>query len=458
MKKFLKASVSLALAAAMTVSAGISVFADTAMQTRSTLKTDIVAAGSYSNWEGVSNVTQFKDNNGNFCFAYDLDSQVVAAKVDSNGKLTGYVVMTKKHPIFGTVICDKDGNYYVVTGEENKTSNTQKETVFISKYDKNGKHIATVGDNGSSSLASYYDSSFYTKIPFDAGCCSAAINGNILTVNYAREMYNTHQSNSVFSIDISTMKKVDMGVCYNSHSFAQRVIPFKDGFVYASEGDCYNRAFTIYSVDINGNKKTAYGSDIFHFWVRKNALNDGDMRSLNNNFAHMGGLAAINDNKVAFVGTSAKSLNSNAQKEKEQLFIQIFDPFKDLTKSSAYTTSGTRSGTGGNNGNESVTDYGVVWLTDLKDETVSNPQVVSTKDGKIVVLFELKNSKNAFLGTYYMVLDQNGKIITKMTRFSEKAHLDPYIMPISTDAGIFWVGNNNDSSDKNVYINILKLS
>ena len=169
----------------------------------------VKCVGQYINWDGVTNVAQFVGSNGDLSFAYDGDGYVTVVNT-SGGKVLSRVKLAKKHPLFGTVTCDNKGNYYLVTGETNEGENTSKETVFISKYDKNGSHIKTTGDNGSSSLAYYYDNSFYTKIPFSGGNCDAAINGNILTVNDARAMYSGHQSISVFSVNTATMVKINI--------------------------------------------------------------------------------------------------------------------------------------------------------------------------------------------------------------------------------------------------------
>ena len=47
------------------------------------------------------------------------------------------------------------------------------------------------------------------------------------------------------------------------------------------------------------------------------------MYVVNENFAHMGGLTALTDGRVAFVAQSAKSLNSSAYNEKEDIDIFI---------------------------------------------------------------------------------------------------------------------------------------
>ena len=403
----------------------------------------VAASGRYSNWDGVTNVAQFTDGEGNLCFAVDDNSVVTVYRTNSDREVVQTIPLTKQHPLFGTAICDANGNFYLVTGETNATEDTSVETVFISKYDSNGNLVATTGDNGSSSLPFYYDPDFYTKEPFEGGNCDAAIHGNVLTVSYARHMYNGHQSISVFSVNIDDMSKVNVGDFYQSHSFAQRVVSTKDGFVYMSEGDCYDRAFTSFYVKLSdaGAHVSDREAKVFDFWVEDGALEKGNMFVVNDNFAHMGGLAALSDGRVAFVSQSAQSLNTNAASEKEEIFIQIFDPNGDLSTADAYTTMGVRSGLAGNNGRDEVTNYGVKWLTSYgTGATVSNVQTVAVADDKIIVLYELTEGYT-YKGVYCMVLDANGEVISPATLYSATARLNPCEMPVVSNGEVCWVCN-----------------
>lgn len=451
-----KIAVSLAIAFCAVSLCAVPIYADT-HQYDTNISLDVEANGMYDNWDGTSNVAQFIDNYGRFCFAYDGNTYVTVVIMDKNNtSIENTISLKKQHSIFGTAICDDKGNFYLVTGGENETDDTSRETVFISKYDKNGNHVKTVGDDGSSSLDYYYDNSFHTKLPFSSGNCAAAINGDFLSVNYARKMYSGHQSNSVFTVNINSMENVRIGSNYNSHSFAQRVIPFRDGFVYASEGDCYERAFTIHTYS---NKKMSAGKDIFHFWVRKNAFKDYNMRDVNNNFAHMGGIANINNDLVVFAGTSARSLSSNAKTENEELFIQIFNPTKGLDSASSFVTSGTRSGIAGRNGDENVTDYGVKWLYPLNSENkVKNPQIVSAGDDRAVVLIENYSSDNRYLGVYYIIIDSKGEVVGDAKCFSTTAKLNPCVMPVFSNDCIYWAGNCYSDRSNNLYCFKLSLS
>lgn len=422
--------------------------ADTLASYNTKIKKEVIAEGWYSNWDGVSNVAQFVNEKGRYSFAYDDGKYVVVVRTKNGKASKNTIKLKKKHSIFGDIVCDSKGNYYVVTGENNDTEDTEKNTIFISKYDKNGKHIKTVGDNGSAGLGYWYGSGFYAKRPFHGGNCDAAINGDVLTVNYAREMYSGHQSNTAFTINTKTMKKIDIGNIYNSHSFAQRAIPYKDGFILASEGDCYSRAFTINYAAKDGSFN--HEGDSFHFWVKEGTLSDWNMSVLNNNYARMGGVAAVNDSTVCLVGQSVKALDQKANTQNQQIFIQIFDPTADLSREDTYVTKGTRSGMSGPNGNEKVTDYGVKWLTKSNTHTYSEPQVVSDGKGHIIVLFEERAPKDSYskkyLGVYYMVLNEKGEVITPKTLYSSSAQLNSCEMPVYAEGTVYWTANEyNDS-------------
>lgn len=467
LKKTLRILICTAIAAAMAAAVPPAVSADEASWVKTSITKDITDIdGQYPYWDGVSPIAQFQYIDGSFCLAVDGTDEITIYKTDESGALTsGSIKLKKAHPVFGTVICDSNGRFYAITGEINETSDTSKETVFISKYNASGgSPIMTVGNNGSSGLQSYHGSGYNTKIPFDSGV-SAAINGTTLAVHYGREMYNGHQANSVWAININLMSTIQGTAWISSHSFAHRAIPYGDGFLFVSEGDCNERAFSTYAIETSSRSVLKYNKGYtFHFWVEPNAHNDGKWGVLNNNYAHLAGIVSLSNGKAAMVGTAAPSLTSAAAAEKEKLFVQIFDPYADLSKESSYVTKGSRSGLTGPNGDQKVTNYGVKWLVDYDDSTIENPQVVVTDDDKIVILFERGDRYpwtigwhyKTYNGVYYMVLDSEGNEITPPTLFSKTARLNPCTMPIYTNGAIYWAGNMNGDK-KTVYVNVLKI-
>ena len=178
------------------------------------------------------------------------------------------------------------------------------------------------------------------------------------------------------------------------------------------------------------------------------------MHILNNNFAHLGGVADLGNGKVILTATSAKSLSSSAEKESEQLFIQIFDPTYDLTRATGYVTSGVRSGVGGANGNQAITDYGVKFLTNFSDVTISKPQIASG-NGKAVIFYEARKS-GKYYGVYYIVVSSDGSVVQKSTKFSDKATLNDCEMPVYAD-GKFWWTSNEYNGDEKLHIYSLEL-
>lgn len=448
--KILKRTIVSLLVPALIAALPVTAYGAVEYAKKTKIKHTVKAVGSYDNWEGVSTVSQFIGSDGEFWFAYDNNNNITVVST-SGGVVKNKLDLEKQHSLFGAVCSDSLGNLYVVTGEENDSDTADRDTIFISKYDSQGQLIATVGNNGSSSLADYYDTSFCTKTPFDAGNCDVDINDRYLAVNYGRSMYNGHQSNSVWVIDTDSMETVFPGSdgIYSSHSFGQRTVRYKGGFLFASEGDAYNRAFTISRWDLE--KNSINENDIFHFWLPSDSSED--MSIVNDNFAHMGDLAVLSDGKAAFTATSAPSMTSDAKEENEQVFIQIFDPESDLSNGEGYVTTGDRNGTTGLNGNTSATDYGVKWLTEGNKFRYRNPQMVST-GSELVILYEKYSKKNKLKGVFYTILDSSGNVIADSKKFKKSASLNPCETPVYTNGYLYWVSNNSGKKGKLIIFRI----
>ena len=173
---------------------------------------------------------------------------------------------------------------------------------------------------------------------------------------------------------------------------------------------------------------------------------------LNNNFAHMGNICNIGNGNISFVASSVKAMSSKAEKQSEQIFIQIFDPSKDLKQESAYITTGKRSGIAGKNGDQNKTNYGVKWLTSYKSGKIANPQAVADADGNTYVLYERYDKNNQYLGIYRITVDAKGNVTQKAKKISKTAHLNSCETPILIDDAIYWCGNKDRDYDYNLYV------
>lgn len=374
-----------------------------------------------ANWANVSSGQQFLYKNEGLAYAYAYDDNLIIQT--PNSKLS----IKMQYPLLGDVISDEDGNFYIVWGRTGQSSS--EETMFISKYSSNGEQLSTTGFKGESVM----NADGNTKIPFDAGNCTSAIGNGRLMVNYAREMYNGHQSNGVIGVNLSDMSPVTFSsiwdIPYASHSFNQSIIWSKNvnQFIYANHGDAYDRGFVVASN--LGNQL------LFHFYLEPNA--NYDMYIVNKTFAQLGNLAETRKG-IALVGASAKSIGEAAKNEKQNLFIQIFNP-SEKNSASSYIGGTERQGETSmdinDNSNTSltkVTDYGVNWLTQYTKTDVIAPQVVAA-DNRLVILWTTEKD------SFYMLLSEDGTIIKPATSL-KGLPLNSYERPLFYDNAVYWVG------------------
>lgn len=380
-----------------------------------------------SNWASVSPLQQFKYMDEGLAYAYKSEGMLNIVTPSNN------IEIPMEYPLLGDVISDDDGNFYVVWGRKNENDIYNIETIFISKYSDDGEHIETTGFVGESIMG--VDGN--TKSPFDFGNCDSAIGDGILMVNYGRSMYNGHQSNNVIGVRMRDMSPVEFDSVwerpYTSHSFNQRVIwsEHADDFVYADHGDAYDRGFII---ACNGNQK-----NIFNFYLQANA--NYDMYIVNKTFAQLGGLVETSEG-VVLVGASAKSISEKAKDEKQNLFIQIFDPNAARISSSMFVGGRKRSGETSFDINDNqnseltpVTNYGVQWITNYTDRDVIAPHTV-VADDKIVILWNEK--KDNSIEAFYTVLASDGEILTPAKSLGKEQMLNSNEDPIYHDGYVQW--------------------
>lgn len=381
----------------------------------------------------VSSVQQFSYKNEGLAYAYVQDQNLVI--VTPRKQLS----LEMKYPRLGDVIADEDGNFYVIWGRKNERSDEIIETVFVSKYSPEGEHIRTIGFVGAATPWGDRDS-VKTQLPFAYGNSVSAIANGILVNYYARVAYSGHQSDNVIAVNISDLSPYELpNNAYTSHSFNQSVIYSKhmSGFLFASQGDASPRGFRV-----NGaNGSFGDQNDVtFHFYLESNA--NYDMSIINWTFAQLGGLAETGQG-VALVGASAKSIGEEAKTEKQNLFVQIFDPRAPKRSPSAYIGGTVRSGATSFNINDNqnspltpVTDHGVIWLTDHTDRNVITPQVAAADDRIVILWSEVVEGETNY-ESFYTVLSAEGKVITPATSLGNMP-LNSYEMPIWHDGKIWW--------------------
>ena len=390
----------------------------------------------------ASDIQQFKYKNEGFAYAemayhavkITLPSKILNVEVDCAFRDVGV-------PVLGDAIADDDGNIYIIWGQENKNpDNKEVNTVFITKYSPTGVRLKTVGFKGKE----VWGITGRTRDPFHAGNCDSEIANGILVVNYARQMYNGHQSNDVIGVNLSDMSPVKFegfnSAPYVSHSFNQRVIYSKLAkcFVYANQGDVdYTRGFIISYKGRDHN--------IFHFYMQSNAR--GSDYLTNRTFAQMGSLVETSKG-IVLVGASAKSIGLKTPSEVQNLFVQVMKPNVFQVSADFFVGGSKRSGETSFNYKDRnntpltpVTDYGVRWLTNYTSKDVILPHAVVVND-KIVILWNTPGEKEYTTVANYAVLANDGKVIVPPTVLSKDIPLNSMEDPIYHNGKIWWVGNN----------------
>lgn len=384
--------------------------------------TDRIAPDSYG--ASVPGVISFFDGRGYYNVAYEASNGNICIQRHNaaNMAMADSIQIVKRYGKFGNVTCDAKGNYYVIWGKTDE-SGANTVTLCVSQYSYDGKFQKECTFKGYDTGS--YGSEWGTKDPFSSGNCSVTVNNGVLACNYARTMYNGHQSNHVVYVRTDNMARLDGMEPYCSHSFDERVIPLSDnGFLMANQGDAYSRSFNV--TYVVPDRSNMYGVWNFHF-------REGSNRShgYNETYAQMGCIAET-ANGFVFCGSSERTLSLSTaptntsycgHSEARDLFIQVLKKdFYNYSGAGQYLTRGTvRKAVGARpanaetelwlQGNEA--DYGILWLTQYDtNHYAHNPKVAITEDGYIVVMWERRSYNNAEeVNSYFQVLTENGTVL-----------------------------------------------
>ena len=399
--------------------------------------------GSYD--EALRNVYTFLDAQKQLNVASFSGSELTVQVYDSSFQVKKTFSITPRYARFGGIICDANGNYYVVWAQYDDNQ-TNCVTMCIAKYNSSGTFLKELLLNGQDTSASGLSNSG-TRYPFQFGNTSLAIQKGTLAVHYARVMYNGHQSNMIIYVDCDTMARKTGTTCYISHSFDQRAYATADGnsFLFLNQGDAYYRGFKISQV--NASTLNSAG-EFYNFHFREGTVRYQEV------FAQMGGIAEVNGGYV-FLGASERALdhvdNSSAGKsgkaiDARDLFLQVLKKdFKNYSGANKFALAGeTRAAkpstlsTAPHYFVSSDVDYGVNWLTNYDvDHYASNPKVVAIGNEQFAIMWEKRSYSGGDVDTYYAVMDANGNVV-KDTMILQDCLLAADMDPVFLNGKIYW--------------------
>lgn len=389
-----------------------------------------------SNWARVSPIQQFQYKSQGLGYA-SLEGGTL--RIVLPGKILN---IPADHSLLGDVVADNSGNLYVVWGDENLTEDTEKESLFLTKYTANGQRLWSIGHPSSNTWEN--SGLCREKIPFDAGNCRTVLADGKAVIVCSKEMFSGHQANLCFVVDLSgsapavLSEKDATSWKWCSHCFDQRVLwseKYK-AFIFAEHGDAYDRGFNISSPWVHAT--------VFHFYLQPKA--NHDMYIVNKTFARMGGLCEVSRG-VVLAGASVKSIGENAKNERRNLFVQIMNPTVDVSDPSMFIGGVTRSGETCEDNKDTgyapmtpVSDRGVHWLTNYTDRDVCDVQMAVVKDQIVLLWNELSDSYS--LDTFYMVLAADGTVVKPCTALG-KLPLNAYEDPVVVQGKLCWAALSN---------------
>lgn len=377
-------------------------------------------------------------------------------------------------------------------------------TMAIIKYDKDGNKVKTTELVGTQLNPTTYsegggDWTYGTYLPFSTNAnCSLTINDGIIACFFGRQMFNNHQSSMMFFVDADTLEYVsnryytteenvekytEPGAYYTSHSLGQRIIPVSDGGYLSVElGDAgYNGA-------TRGLMVTRIYPQNNILKVSKNKMvnfSEGGKGSHGYNYTYssLGNLIELDDGYM-YIGSMEKSLRlnyGNSINESWNIFAQKYskdfytkDNVEDMQmfKTEVRTTTGTppEDASLGVNASQgriylrgSEKDYGIKWLTDQKNETITVLlRAVKIENNNIAIIWEEspieEYSDSNYLikkdesNVYYMIIDSNANIVTKPT-IVPSVKMNEEEQYVYKDGKIHWTTTSGNTAE--IQVNVL---
>lgn len=319
--------------------------------------------------------------------------------------------------------------------------------VLVIKYNANLKKVSRC-EYASSETG---EDSFGMRDPFQFGECSVVIdNSGRLICNCATIMYNKHQRSHVICVNTKTMEKENIETPYCSHSNAQQIYLTDDSeIICLNKGDKYPRGIQMTKID--SSLKQLYSEVIFH-------TSSGE--AYQNTLTALGGFADMKDGYLVSASSekelSKKYLKNDWVKERN-IFIQPIN--KNWEKTGDFSDAMLLNtpiryvkDASANTDLEQKKDNGVLWLTNYKGANYASISKVVKLTGTTAAIFwerrnYTKEKGDRYIGTYYCVIDQYGKILTGETKI-KNARLSNNDNMIYYNNRIYWTTNDSKKKTK----------
>ena len=343
------------------------------------------------NWYHTINSHLFASTDGTFTRVEFIDNEIVAETYNNKFVFQDKKTILLELSIYGGVYYSKDKNvYFVIEGEQNYDEKEKIPEFRIIKYDKKWNRLASVDITDVNTVE-----------PFAGGACRFNECDGKLYIRTCHKIYKledglNHQANITIQLDMNkckieaiTEKVAFSPMGYAAHSFNQFIVN-KNGIIYACDhSDAYPRSIVAFKCNSIESGKRAAEVNVFPF--------TGEIGD-NYTGATLGGFA-VTDSKAIIVGSSMPQDGSVTKSTICNIFISTVST-TDFSKNSLKTT----------------------WVTEFPQkngkETVSNPQLISITDNRLLLMWETREieknvvtSDRGYTGKLqYVFLDGDGNL------------------------------------------------
>ena len=333
--------------------------------------------------------------------------------LDSQHNFVRQFTVQKEKKLHGGSTVDAQGNYYFFFAEETRAYQGEYTVV---KYSSTGARLNSVTWTGYSPFITTHRDGYSSIANIYERRSSLAASGNLLSVHYCDlGRQGGHQGSTAVTINLNTMQMADVPRReLAGHSWEQQVIVTSNGgFLYVDKGDGSPRGFGLsgYIPD-----KVRYGNltEYPYTWTRVIPFNFRSIDPYQAVNAALGGIAEL-DSGYILAGSSGKVLSyeevSYNQMGSRNIFYQVvrkdMESYGSDSPELVVSVGETRSAV--TSLDITISNYGVVWLTDYTEGNANDPRLFQTESGAVIIWrYDGAN--------YYVVIGNNGQIVRSATK------------------------------------------
>ncbi|MFD0681200.1 MULTISPECIES: copper amine oxidase N-terminal domain-containing protein [unclassified Paenibacillus] len=318
-------------------------------------------------------------------------------ELDADYGVSKHLTIRRELPLFGSYAKDREGNYYILFGQELEENQEKETAILLAKYRSTGEKVSELRISGDDPDTFWSDKYWGVKTPFANGNCKLVISDQTITAYFGRLMFKSsvdglnHQASFGFAASTDTLKRVfDANGRFSAsagHSFDQAVLYDGQDLLFVDQADASPRGFTYSKRSLKGQR--------LQNWYIPFKFKQGKVYQYT--YAQLGGVVSTGE-QYLFAGVSEMTDRidpaSERQNESRNIYLQTVSRSLDQHNEPIW-----------------ITDY-----TDMKEENAAHSKLLSLGGDKYLVLWEKQKdtgfgSNSSYITTYMALVNGQGKVL-----------------------------------------------